>query len=193
MQPQRCATIPLRGFTICFKKRFSIRSFPKHKTKVCTQFCIDTDYMEKHPAYFGEEIQLCKEFGIYDYIGLQQNFNEHLVMQFFATVHFFPDEPRRIKWMSKDEVLEVTWSEFATLLGLAENGFELDEIAQQQFFHINYNTHPMNPNALYELYIPRRALVGFQKNLLKFCNIMHCIFRNTVAPQVGNFDQIQGK
>jgi hypothetical protein len=36
-------------------------------------------------------------------------------------------------------------------------------------------------------------LVGFQKNLLKVWDIMHRIYRNTVMPRVGNFDQIHGK
>ena len=36
-------------------------------------------------------------------------------------------------------------------------------------------------------------MVGFQKNLLKVWDIMHRIYRNTVAPCVGNFDQIHGK
>ena len=118
------------GFHNLFQEKIFYEVLPKHKTKVCEQFCIDTDYMEKHIEYFGDAIDICKEFGIYDYIGLQQNFNDHLVMQFFATVHFFADEPRRIKWMSKDEVLEATWADFASLLGLAENGFVLNEDAQ---------------------------------------------------------------
>ena len=36
--------------------------------------------------------------------------------------------------MSKHQILEATWSQFASLLGLPEHGFELDEDAQQQFF-----------------------------------------------------------
>ena len=114
-------------------------------------------------------------------------------MQFFATVHFFSDDPRRIKWMSKDQILEATWSQFASLLGLSEHGFELDEDAQQQFFRINYNTPPLKPEVLYDLYILWRVVVGLQKNLLKVWDIMHRIFRNTVAPRVGNFDQMHGK
>ena len=95
--------------------------------------------------------------------------------------------------MSKDQVIEAKWSQFASLLGLTEHGFELDEDAQQQFFRINYNTPPLKPEALYDLYIPGRAVVGLQKNLLKVWDIMHRIFRNTVAPRVGNFDQMHGK
>ena len=32
--------------------------------------------------------------------------------------------------MSKDQILEATWSQFASLLGMSEHGFELDEDAQ---------------------------------------------------------------
>ena len=94
--------------------------------------------------------------------------------------------------MSKDQILEATWSQFASLLGLPEHGFELDEDAQQQFFRINYNTPPLKPEVLYDLYILGRAVVGYQKNLLKVWDIMHHIFCNTVAPRVGNFDQMHG-
>ena len=192
------ATQRLRNYTTptfhnLFQEKIFYEVLPKHKTKVCTQYCINTEYMENHPAYFGEAIAMCKEFGIYDYINFEQNYNEHLVMQFFATVHFFNDEPRRIKWMSKNQVLEAKWSQFASLLGLSEHGFELDEAAHQQFFRINYNTPPMKPDVLYDLYIPGRAVVGQQKNLLKVWDIMHRIYRNTVAPRVGNFDQLHGK
>ena len=159
------ATSRLRNFTTptfhnLFQEKIFNEVLPKHKTRVCTQYCINVEYMENHADYFGEAIEMCKEFGIYDYIGVQQNFNDHLVMQFFATVHFFSDEPRRIKWMSKDQILEATWSQFASLLGLSEHGFELDEDAQQQFFRINYNTPPFKPEVLNDLYILGRAVVG---------------------------------
>ena len=36
-------------------------------------------------------------------------------------------------------------------------------------------------------------MVGYQKNLLKVWDIMHRIFRNTLTPRVGNFDQMHGK
>ena len=115
-----------RGFHTMFQEKIFYEVLPKFKAKVVEQFCINTDYMEKHLDYFGEAIEICKEFDIYEYIGVQEDFNAHLVMQFIATVHFFADEPRRIKWMSKDEVLEATWSDFASLLGLVDLGFDMD-------------------------------------------------------------------
>ena len=62
--------------------------------------------------------------------------------------------------MSKDKILEATWSQFASLLGLPEHGFALDEDAQQQFFCINYNTPPLKLEALYDMYIQGRDVVG---------------------------------
>ena len=35
-------------------------------------------------------------------------------------------------------------------------------------------------------------MIGLQKNLLPIYDILHRIFRNTLAPRVGNFDQIHG-
>ena len=69
----------------------------------------------------------------------------------------------------------------------------MDEAAQQQYSCINYNSNPVKPNVLYELYILGCAMVGEQKSLLKVWDIMHMIYRNTVAPHVGNSHQIHGK
>ena len=109
------------GFHTLFQEKIFYEVFPQFKTRVVQQFCINTDYMEKHMDYFSEAVAICKEFGIYEFIGLQEDYNSHLIMQFFATVHFFPDEPRRIKWMTKGVVLEATWSDFASLLDLGHD------------------------------------------------------------------------
>ena len=94
--------------------------------------------------------------------------------------------------MTKGVVLEATWSDFASLLGLVDLGHDMDETAQEQYFRIPYSPKPMKPNVLFDLYIPGRAVVGEQKHLLKTWDIIHRIYRNTIAPRVGNFDQIHG-
>ena len=69
-----------QGFHTMFQEKIFYEVLPKFKTKVVGQFCINTDYMEKHLDYFGEAIEVCKEFGIYEYIGVQEDYNEHLIM-----------------------------------------------------------------------------------------------------------------
>ena len=50
--------------------------------------------------------------------------------------------------MSKDEVLEATWSEFASLLGLVDLGHDMDDEAKQQYFRIPYTSKPMKPKCV---------------------------------------------
>ena len=57
-----------RGFHTIYQEKIFYEVLPKFKSKVVEQFCINTDYMEKHLDYFGEAIEICKEFGIYEYI-----------------------------------------------------------------------------------------------------------------------------
>ena len=62
--------------------------------------------------------------------------------------------------MTKDEVLEAMWSDFASLLGLVDHGHDMDNIAEQQYFRIPYTEKPMKPNVLFDLYIQGLAIVG---------------------------------
>ena len=95
--------------------------------------------------------------------------------------------------MSKDKVLEDNWSDFSNLIGLVDLRFDMDDTAKEKYFCIPYTAKPMKPNVLFDLYIQGRAVVGEQKNLLKVWDITHRIYYNTVAPRVGNFDQIHGR
>jgi hypothetical protein len=62
-----------------------------------------------------------------------------------------------------------------------------------QVFRISYMNKPMKPSALSHLLIQGRGVCGESKHLQKTWHIMHRIFRNTVLPRVGNFDQIHGR
>ena len=42
-----------REFHTLFQEKIFYEVLPKYKTKVVEQFCINTDYMEKHHDYFG--------------------------------------------------------------------------------------------------------------------------------------------
>ena len=62
-----------------------------------------------------------------------------------------------------------------------------------QVFRITYMNKPMKPSALSHLLIQGRGVPGESKHLQKTWHIMHRIFRNTVLPWVGNFDQVHGR
>ena len=102
-----------------FQERIYHEVLPRFKTKIVKQFCINTEYMQAHRDYFGEALDMCEEFGILQHINLHENFQEALIHQFYATVHFATDQ-RSITWMSKDKVLSSSWADFASLLGMRD-------------------------------------------------------------------------
>ena len=165
---------------------------PRFKTKVVKQFCINTEYMQAHRDYFGEALDMCEEFGILEFINLHENFDEALIHQFYATIHFSTDQ-RSITWMTKDQVLSSSWADFATLLRMRDYGEFLTVEEDAQVFWISYMNKPMQPSALSHLLIQGRGVPGESKFLQKTWHIMHRIFRNTVLPRVGNFDQVHGR
>ena len=125
---------------------------PRFKTKVVKQFCINTEYMQAHWDYFGEALDMCEEFGILQYINLHENFDEALIHQLYATVHFATDQ-RSITWMSKDKVLSSSWADFASLFGTRDYGEFLTVEEDAQVFRISYMNKPMKPSTLSHLLI----------------------------------------
>ena len=42
--------------------------------------------MQANMAYFGEALEVCEQFGLLDLIEINEDYDEHLVGQFFATL-----------------------------------------------------------------------------------------------------------
>ena len=166
--------------------------YPTHKNKVVQQFSISVPHMQANMAYFGEALEVCEQFGLLDFIEINEDYDEHLVGQFFATLFFHNEDDRKITWMTKNQVFTATWAEFAALFGLQDYGADTTPAFLSTHFRVPYPEKTMGVHELYDLYIPGRAMVGLQKNLLPVYDILHRIFRNTLAPRVGNFDQIHG-
>ena len=94
--------------------------------------------------------------------------------------------------MSKDKVLSSSWADFATLLQLKDYGDFLTVDEDAQVFCISYMNKPMKPFALSHLLIQDCGVSRESKHLQWTWHIMHRVYRNTVMPRVGNFDQIHG-
>ncbi|KAK1681680.1 hypothetical protein QYE76_042528 [Lolium multiflorum] len=86
------------------------------KVKVVDQRYINIDHLKKD-AYFHEALGICEEFGLLPIMSFKCNYDPYLVTQFFATVYFHDDKARSITWMTRDEVLTTTWSNFGQILG----------------------------------------------------------------------------
>ena len=72
---------------------------------------------EAHREYFGEALDLVEQFGIEHIISFHKDYDPEILAQFFASVHFHPNEERTMTWMTNGRQLTATWKEFMTLLG----------------------------------------------------------------------------
>ena len=107
-------------------------------------------------------------------------------------LYFLTDDDRKISWMTNNQTFTATWAQFAALFGQKDYGRVPTHAFLSTHFWIPYSNKTMAAHKLYDLYISGRAMIGCQKNLLHVYDILHRIFRNTLAPRVGNFDQIHG-
>ena len=127
---------------------------------------------------------------------LEQDFDDKLVAQLLATVHMGNETERRLVWMTKEKKFEVKWSEVAAMFEYEEFGpFEPDDF-EDSHFRVHYpGVEPKEVEQLLPLYDPNNAekwKVGQSKGLFPMWDIMHHIYRETINPKVGNFDEIHG-
>ena len=150
------------------------------KTKVTKQHSLDIDHMklEKHHGYFDEALSLCEEYGLINIMTLNQRYDDFLIAQFFSTVHFDNDEKRTLRWMTKDTVLEATLEEFGNSLGYTLGGWTC-----------HGGGRPMSSDVLAPITL-EDGTPGETDDLIPTYEIMHRIYRETLAPRVGNTDQV---
>ena len=65
---------------------------------------------------------LVDELGLRPLMVFSHNYDEALVCQFLATVHFANETERYVTWMTKTEKLTMTWDKVGGLLGYEEHG-----------------------------------------------------------------------
>ena len=85
---------------------------------------IDMVHMRKdnHPEYFGEALDLVELFGIEDLLTFHLDYDPEIVAQFFASVHFHPDEEQTMTWMTNGQRMTAKWKEFMELLNVHHEG-----------------------------------------------------------------------
>ncbi|KAK1646410.1 hypothetical protein QYE76_064215 [Lolium multiflorum] len=156
------------------------------KVKVVDQRYINIDHLKKD-AYFHEALEICQEFGLLPIMSFQCNYDPYLVTQFYATVYFRDDKARSISWMTRDEVLTTTWSNFGQILGypIPENCD--DDRDSGWRFHGSSNAS--TNDVLEQLYMPGRCKLGFTSGLQPVNDIMLRIYRETVAVKVASLQE----
>jgi len=89
--------------------------------------------------------------------------------------------------MTDGVVKQATLAEFAAILGYEDRGKNTPV-----GFRCHNNDRPMKKDVLAPLYIQGRGVAGKIKGLLPTYDILHCVFRETIAPQAGNVDEMHG-
>ncbi|KAK1663429.1 hypothetical protein QYE76_051588 [Lolium multiflorum] len=157
------------------------------KVKVVDQRYINIDHLQKD-AYFHEALGICEEFGLLPIMSFKCNYDPYLVNQFFATVYFHEDKAHSITWMTRDEVLTTTWSNFGQILGypIPENC----EDDRHSGWRFHGDSNASIKDVLEPLYMPGKCKLGFTSGLQPVYDIMLRIYRETIAVKVGNVDEI---
>jgi hypothetical protein len=114
------------------------------------------------------------------------DFDETLVAQFLATVHFGTDEARTITWMTKDEHFNAVWKDFYLVLGYDDQGIHIP-----MGFHPHEKSNASQKEVLADLYIAGEVLWEGPRTCSR-CMISCITFTIMGESKVGNLDQIHG-
>jgi len=167
----------------------------KAEKNVVPQKWIDIDHMSRHPEYFGEAMAICQEFGLIPLMQLKQDYDEALVCQFLATVHFGTEaEDPYLTWMSNDQQITETWADITAMLGFENHGTQtiLPSHLSSTWFRVHEAVRPVENEALRPLYFWQKFTLGKSEGLYPPYDIMHRIYRSVLNPKVGNLDEIHG-
>jgi hypothetical protein len=94
--------------------------------------------MENYP----DVMEVCEFYDLVKLTNIKKDYNDELVMQFSSTVHFHPDEPRTLTWMSVGQVCLRTLAEFAVLLGYTVKDKREPEYRRIHAPKSTYHCHP---------------------------------------------------
>ena len=144
---------------------------------------IDLAHLQRNMDYFGDALSLIDKLGIKDIITFKTDFDPTAVAQFYVTVHFSPDAQRSMVWMTGSKKMTGSWTEFMQFLHIDFQGADTP---------LGLRPHAAAPtdrapakDRLQSLYLRKGVLP-------KHLDIMHRIFRNTLFPRSGNFDEVHG-
>ena len=129
---------------------------------------------------------MCQEFGLFPLMKFKHNYIEYYITQFFSTVYFESDAARSMKWMTKDKMLECTLKEFGEYLGYTDKG---------EFEPSGWRCHINQLSSSKEYIAPitmENGTPGKTAHLVQPFEILHRIYRETLMPRVGNWDEVHG-
>jgi hypothetical protein len=120
---------------------------------------------------------------------IQEHYNITLVHQFFATLVFGDGEEIPMTWMTTEELCHSNFIDFAALLGYEFRGATSPSGIRMHVDGEYYDNKKLAP-----LYTgdDKKIVIGGTLGLSQRSNILLRMFRDSIAPQAGNFDAICG-
>ncbi|KAM0923776.1 hypothetical protein ACQ4PT_005302 [Festuca glaucescens] len=131
--------------------------------------------------------KICNHLGLSNLIERKCDYNIKLVQQFFATLVIGKEENIPLTWMTGDRRCESDFSRFANLLGY-------DFISAEDPCGARMHTPGVAPlkAEMTPLYLSDAFTPGKTYGLNRLFNTLLCIFRNNIAPEARNLDDIRG-
>jgi hypothetical protein len=158
---------------------------PKNKPVAISQL-VDWEYMEhKNDTFFNQVVVAFKAKNLRDVMAFQKHWNNEIIAQFYATLYVKEHgDTRKLHWMIEGQWFEVTYAQFARLLGFGR----LDADRPVLHFALKLDTkelrfmYPSN----------KRGSAGTTTNLLPFYAYMNHLFRRMMTPREGDSSKILG-
>jgi hypothetical protein len=174
-----------RFHTFFQKDYYSTAIIAKKKGIVAEARWIDWGYMEKtNNAISRDIIEVCTTLRIKPQMGFRHSWNMKVIAQFYATIAFEEyDGTRRMHWMTNGTRYNVTFTQFARLLGVSPADVTLP--------CIHRGTRSMEPTELKFMY-PRnkQGNAGYAVGLYWYYSMLNRMFRLTLTPRGGNLSDI---
>jgi hypothetical protein len=76
----------------------------------------------EHDPIFDRVIEACTTKHLRDVLAFRKDWNNEVIAQFYATVHFKEhDDTRKLHWMTEGQWYDVSYAQFARLLGFGRH------------------------------------------------------------------------
>jgi hypothetical protein len=168
-----------------FQADWYLTVIKNRKNHITSQLYIDWPYMQrKCDPVFQKIIAMSQTLGIYDILGLHQEWNIELVAQFYATTWRSGDGfDYTLNFSIEGHRYELTITELAIIFCLSQNDFYREPISSER---------SISDNELSPLYFPGNE-VSYDTNhgMLPEYYIFNNIFQNTLTPKRGDRTSIQ--
>ena len=152
---------------------------PKGKPVTNSQW-IDWAYMEnKHDPIFDRVIAACTAKHLRDVLAFKKDWNNEVIAQFYATLYVEEhDDTRKLHWMTEGQWYEVSYAQFARLLGFGRKDDSRVRI------HMALKLDARKMTFMY----PRSKLGNFGEitDMLPFYAYINRLFRRTLTPREGD-------